>query len=266
MQNIEDVVSTVRKNILHRTYQAGRKGAHVAPSLSLAEILSVLFAEFFDFDQDKFILSKGHGGLGYYCALHAVHRITDEQLETFETNGGDFPGQPSRQPGNGILYSSGSLGLGLAYGVGHSWSMKLGQEPGQVVVLLGDGELNEGSVWESAMLASQQKLSNLTAIVDWNGMQSDGRSEDIIYMDLEKIWSAFGWHVIVCDGHDIAALRSAYAERTDDRPKVILAKTVKGKGVSFMEGNRAWHHGHLSEEQYAAALREVEGNDGIQEH
>lgn len=263
MSNIECIVKNARKNILRLTYEAGRKGAHVAPSLSLVEVLSVLFADNFDFQNDKFILSKGHGGLGYYSVLHAVQQITQEQLDSFEKNGGDFPGQPSRQPGNGILYSSGSLGLGLSYGVGHAWSMKSLNKPGKVVVVLGDGELNEGSVWEAAMLANQQGLSNLLAVVDWNGMQSDGKSQDILYMDLEKIWSSFGWDVIVCDGHDIADLQRAYAQEEGDSPKVILAKTVKGKGVSYMEGLREWHHAHLDEKQYETAIRELEDTDGV---
>lgn len=259
---IQDTIKTARRNVLRLTYNAGKKGAHVAPSLSLVEVLTVLFAECFDFERDRFILSKGHGGLGYYCALHAAGRLTDEQLDTFETNGGDFPGQPSRQPGNGVLYSSGSLGMGLSYGVGHAWNMRRMGQDGRVVVVLGDGELNEGSVWESAMLASHQGLSNLLAIVDWNGMQADGDSRDILRMDLEKIWKAFGWDVTVCDGHDADSLRAAYQAAPADKPRVVLAKTVKGKGVSFMEGNRAWHHNHLSEEQYRAALRELEGDDG----
>lgn len=263
MPNIERIVKDARKNIIRLAYEAGRKGAHIAPSLSLVEMLSVLFADNFDFQNDKFILSKGHGGLGYYSVLHAVHQITKEQLDTFEKNGGDFPGQPSRQPDNGVLYSSGSLGLGLSYGVGHAWSMKSLNKLGKVVVVMGDGELNEGSIWESVMLAKQQCLSNLLAVVDWNGMQSDGQAQDIIYMDLEKIWSSFGWNVTVCDGHDIADLQKAYTQKEEKVPRVILARTVKGKGVSYMEGLREWHHAHLDEKQYETAMRELEGADGV---
>lgn len=263
MKDINQIVKDTRKNIIRLTYEAGKKGAHIAPSLSLVEILAVLFAGNFDFKNDKFILSKGHGGLGYYSALQAVGRITAEQLDTFEKNGGDFPGQPSRQPGNNVLYSSGSLGLGLSYGLGHAWYMKTNEETGKVVVVLGDGELNEGSVWESVMLAKQQSLSNLLAVVDWNGMQSDGLSKDIIYMDLENIWKSFGWDVTVCDGHDVEELQNAYTQKSEGIPRVILAKTVKGKGISFIEGKKEWHHNHLDEKQYNMAMKELEETDGI---
>lgn len=263
MANFNEMAKNVRKNIIRLAYEAGKKGAHLGPSLSMVELLSVLFAENFDFQNDKFILSKGHGGLGYYSVMYAVGQISKEQLDTFEKNGGDFPGQPSRQPQNGVLYSSGSLGLGLSYGSGHAWSMKLRDQKGKVVVVMGDGELNEGSVWEAAMLAKQQQLSNLLAVVDWNGMQSDGLSKDILYMDLEKIWKSFGWNVTVCDGHNPEDLQRAYREEEGKGPRVILAQTVKGKGVSFMEGNKKWHHGHLDNGQYQTAMKELEGSNGV---
>lgn len=263
MSDIYDIVKNARRDIIRLAYGAGKKGAHLGPSLSMVEILSVLFVDNFDFVNDKFILSKGHGGLGYYSAMHAVGRISKEQLDTFEKDGGDFPGQPSRQPGNQVLYSGGSLGLGLSYGVGHAWSMKFHGQKGKVVVVMGDGELNEGSVWEAAMLAKQQELSNLLAIVDWNGMQSDGYSKDILYMDLEKIWESFGWNVVICDGHNVEELRRAYQEERGTAPKVILAKTVKGKGISFMEGNKKWHHGHLEQGQYEIAMKELEDLNGV---
>lgn len=263
MHDIDSIVKNMRKDIVRLTYAAGKKGAHIGSSLSLVEILAVLFSESFDFGKDKFVLSKGHGGLGYYAALYGANQITKEQLDTFETNGGDFPGQPSRQIENGILYSSGSLGLGLSYAVGHAWSMKLHGMDGRVVAVLGDGELNEGSVWEAAMLAKQQNLSNLLAIVDWNQMQSDGESRRILALDLEKIWTAFGWNVVVCDGHSIKELRAAYAETEEEVPKVILARTIKGKGVSFMENNKNWHHNHLTEKQYKQAMEELEKINGV---
>lgn len=263
MTDLSAMVKNVRKDIIRLAYGAGRKGAHLGPSLSMVEMLSVLFAEHFDFENDKFILSKGHGGLGYYAVMYAAGQISKEQLDAFEKNGSDFPGQPSRQPQNGVLYSSGSLGLGLSYGVGHAWSMRFRAQKGKVVVVMGDGELNEGSVWESVMLAKQQQLSNLLVIVDWNGMQSDGLSKDILYMDLEKIWKSFGWSVTICDGHDIDHLQEAYRKEDGKNPRVVLAKTVKGKGVSFMEGNKKWHHGHLDEGQYQTAMKELEGSNGV---
>lgn len=263
MSDIYDIVKNVRKDIIRLAYGVGKKGAHLGSSLSMVEILSVLFAENFDFEKDRFILSKGHGGLGYYSVMYAVGQINKEQLDTFEEDGGDFPGQPSRQPGNQILYSGGSLGLGLSYGAGHAWSMKYHGQKGRVIVAMGDGELNEGSVWEAAMLAKQKGLSNLLAVVDWNGMQSDGCSKDILYMDLEKIWASFGWDVTVCDGHNVGELQRAYKEECGTVPRVILAKTIKGKGISFMEGNRKWHHQHLEKEQYEIAMEELEDLNGV---
>ena len=263
MANIEKIINEVKKNIVRLTFEAGNKGAHVGSSLSLAEILTVLFVEHFNSETDKFILSKGHGGLGYYAVLYAVGEITKEQLNTFEKNGGDFPGQPSRQPDNRILYSSGSLGMGLSYGVGYAWSMKHKKEKGKVFVVLGDGELDEGNIWEAVMLAKQQALSNLIAVVDWNNMQSDGNTKHILDLDLKSIWSAFGWRVIECDGHSVEELRNAYIRAEGLGPAVILAKTVKGKGISFMENNKIWHHNHLTEKQYKMALEELEKTYGI---
>ena len=247
----------MRKNVLRLAYKAGNKGAHIAPSLSMVEIMEVLFCEVMDHSKDLFVLSKGHGGLGYYCAMAEAGLISKEQLDTFEDNGGYFPGQPSRDEKNGIIFSSGSLGMGLSYAAGLAWAAKEKGEDRTIYTLIGDGELNEGSNWESAMLIPYKGLNNVVAIVDYNGMQSDGFSKDILQVDLASLWRACGWEVIECDGHDEEALLEAYNAQTD-KPKAILAHTVKGKGVSFMENDRTWHHNHMSEEQYNDAIREVE--------
>jgi transketolase len=181
--------------------------------------------------------------------------MSKEQLDSFDKNGGDFPGQPSKSLENAIAYSSGSLGLGLSYGAGLALGAKLRGANERVFVLLGDGECNEGAVWEAAMFAAHQRL-NLIAIVDQNGMQSDGFSRDILDVDLEKVWRAFGWETVVCDGHNIDALTDAL--NRDGTPRIILAKTIKGKGVSFMENNRKWHHYFLTPEEYEKAKNEVE--------
>ena len=247
----------IRKNILRLAYKAGNKGAHIAPSLSMVEIGSVLFSDVMRKDQDFFILSKGHGGLGYYTAMAEGGFITPEQLETFEDNGGQFPGQPSRSKENGIQFSSGSLGMGLSYGAGLAWEAKREGQDRNVYVYLGDGELNEGSNWEAAMFIPYKGLNNVTAIVDKNGMQSDGFSADILDVDLGKLFEACGWEVVECDGHDEEDIYRAF-EKVTEKPKAIIAKTVKGKGVSFMENDRIWHHNHMNEEQYNAAIKEVE--------
>ncbi len=250
-----------RIDILNGAFSAGNAGAHIAPSLSDVDIcLAVL--QSFDESKDSFILSKGHGALGYYAAMHQVGMISDEQFGSFEKNGGEFPGQPSRNKNNKIEYSSGSLGMGLPYGVGIALAKK---GKGRVFVILGDGELNEGSNWEAASMASRYKLHNLIAIVDNNKMQSDGRCEDIAAQDLERIWDAHGWQVKRCDGHSICEIKKAINESGNDKPVVLLAETIKGKGVSFMENDNSWHHATLKEADYQKAIQEIGEKYGLSE-
>lgn len=246
----------MRLDILRLAHAAGRKGAHIAPSLSMVEILAVLFVEVMDHERDLFVLSKGHGALCYYTAMHRAGLIGRDQLDTFEENGGEFSGQPSRSDRNRIAFSSGSLGMGLSYGAGRALAKKRSGDGGKVYVLIGDGELNEGSIWEAAMFSAQFELNNLVAIVDKNNMQSDGCSKDIMRLDIQSVWQSFGWDVATCDGHDVSALREALSSE-NNRPRVLIAETVKGKGVSFMEHQRGWHHGHLTDAQYAEAMAEV---------
>lgn len=258
---LESTNRDMRLNMLKLTHALGRKGAHIAPSLSMTEIISTLFFEVMDWSKDLFILSKGHGGLAYYCGLKEAGFINQEQLETFDSDGGEFPGQPSKNHKYGIVFSSGSLGMGLSYGVGRALAISARNEKGKVFVVVGDGELNEGSIWESVMLANQLKLSNLAVIVDWNKLQSDGDTSEIVSLDLEAVWKAYGWNVVICDGHDTKQLSQSLKNKNHKGPLVVLARTVKGKGVSFMENNRAWHHGTLDDNQYEMAQKEI--CDGI---
>ncbi|MCL1955040.1 MAG: thiamine pyrophosphate-dependent enzyme [Spirochaetes bacterium] len=259
INKLNAAAKSMRLNILRLVARAGAegKGAHIAPSLSMVEILAVLFIKVIRL-QDVFVLSKGHGGLAYYTALREAGIITGEQLDSFEIDGSDFPGQPSKRIENGIVFSSGSLGLGLSYACGLALAAKKQCNSKKIYVLLGDGELNEGSNWEAVMLAKQQKLGNIVAIVDYNGMQSDGASKEILDLDLESIFKAFGWQTRICDGHSIDELTAAFELSEGEVPNVILAKTIKGKGVSFMEKNNIWHHNRLNDEQYQNALREVD--------
>lgn len=262
MDNIPNlsIEGRIRVDILKAAYSAGRKGAHIAPSLSDAEIcLAVL--EDFDEGKDSFILSKGHGALGYYAAMHQAGMITDEQFVSFEQNGGEFPGQPSRGLNNKVEYSSGSLGMGLSYGLG----VALGKRSagGMVYVIVGDGELNEGSNWEAAALISQYGLDNLIVVVDNNDLQSDGNCKNIVGQDLASLWSAHGWKVESCDGHSIVDLKSKIHSAHNGQPLVIMAQTVKGKGVSFMERNNAWHHAVLKDEDFQKALQEIGETYGL---
>lgn len=252
-----NIEGRTRKDILIAALKAGKTGAHIAPSLSLVEIVLAVLMN--SKEREQLILSKGHGGLGYYAAMHQLGLITKEQFDSFEENGGEFPGQPSRSDRNRVQYSSGSLGMGLSYGVGLAYANPSFRQ----YVILGDGEMNEGSVWEAAALAVQLKLGNLVAIIDNNGMQSDGTCAQIMGLDLRKILEAYGWNVVECDGHSIVAVEKAICAEITEKPLAILARTVKGKGISFMEHNNEWHHHELKSEEYEAATAEIGERYGL---
>ena len=191
-------------------------------------------------------------------------RIIEILRGSFEKNGGEFPGQPSRTKNNHIDYSSGSLGMGLSYATGRACA----DDKSKVYVVIGDGELDEGSNWEAAQLAARLKLSNLIAIVDCNGLQSDGRCEDVLGKNMSAMWEACGWKVACADGHDTEQIISIIKENNDnttDKPFVILADTIKGKGVSFMEDNNEWHHHALDDKQYEMAMSEIGEKYGFSE-
>jgi transketolase len=266
IQKIEAMAKRMRRKALDLAFSAGNNGAHVGSGLSIIEIMATLYGGVMKIDpqnprweeRDRFILSKGHGTLGYYPALAEAGLITEDELSTFEKNGGFLPGQPVMNVDKGIEFSSGSLGHGLSLGVGVAIAGKKRGQDFRVFVLMGDGELNEGSVWEAAMAARHYKLSNLVAIVDANDMQSDGPRCDIMAADYEAVWKGFGWDVEVVDGHDIPRLYATLsAVNLSDTPRVIIARTVKGKDVSFMENNNEWHHNRLTQAQYDAAINEI---------
>ncbi len=210
--------------------------------------------------RDRFLLSKGHGSLGLYAALAEVGFLSRQELELFELPEGILPVHPAMQIEKGIEISSGSLGLGLSVGVGVALAGRMAQLPYRTYVLMGDGECNEGSVWEAAMAAAHFRLSNLTAIIDSNDLQSDGPCRDVMNMQShEEKWRSFGWETRLVDGHDIEALYEAFAapRHAPDKPVAIIATTVKGKGVSFMENDNKWHHNVLAADQYDAAIEEL---------
>ncbi len=253
------MMGKARIDILNAALSAGKSGAHIAPSLSDVDICLAVLGQF-DKEKDSFILSKGHGALGYYAAMHQIGMITDEQFDSFERNGGVFPGQPSRSAYNNVEYNSGSLGMGLSYGLGVAIAKK---GKGQVFVVLGDGELNEGSNWEAAALASRYGLDNIIAIVDNNGLQADGRCENITNQNLLDIWKAFGWEVKECDGHSIDSIKDVLIIEHSRKPLVILAHTIKGNGVLFMENDNSWHHATLKDEDYQKAVKEIGERYGL---
>jgi len=261
------MAARMRKKALALAFSAGSNGAHVGSGLSIIEIMAVLYGGVMKIDpknprweeRDRFILSKGHGTLGYYTALEEAGFISSDELLTFEKNGGFLPGQPVMNLDKGIEFSSGSLGHGLSLGVGVALAGKKRGQDYKVYVLMGDGECNEGSVWEAAMAAKHYKLSNLIAIIDANDMQSDGARCDIMAADYERIWKGFGWEVVTTDGHDVSRLYETLQTGTrTDMPRAIIARTIKGKGVSFMENNNEWHHSRLTRAQYDAAVKELD--------
>jgi len=210
-------------------------------------------------ERDRFILSKGHGVLGYYAALLSAGFLTAEKFRTFQTAGSDLISHPVMNIDLGIESSNGSLGHGLSMGIGIALAARKQSRTFKTYVLMGDGECNEGSVWEAIMSASQLGLDGLTAIVDYNKLQSDGDSRQIIdFGDLANKFERFGWNVSEVDGHDIPALIEAFRRPwARSAPHMIVAHTVKGKGVSFMENNNEWHHARLTKAHYEQALAEL---------
>jgi transketolase len=211
-------------------------------------------------ERDRFLLSKGHGALGFYTALGEAGFFTPEELYTFEKPESLLTGQPAMCVDRGIEISSGSLGLGLSIGIGVALAGRKTRRNYKTYVLMGDGECNEGTVWEAAMAAAHFRLASLVAIVDANGMQSDGACSAILDMGShENKWRSFGWETRCVNGHDVGALFDAFtaARSNPDCPLAVIASTVKGKGISFMENNNDWHHNRLTQEQHDAALLEL---------
>lgn len=265
IKKCEDAASNMRKNIIHLAHQAGNNGSHIGPSLSIVDIMAVLYLHVLNLkpednlwdERDRFILSKGHGALGCYVAMREAGVISKDDLFSFEVNGSKFPGQPSKCLIKGIEYSGGSLGMGLSYGAGIALAAKRANNKFRTYVLMGDGELNEGSVWESVMFSRHHELSNLTVIVDRNSMQSDGACGEIMSYDIDAIWKGFGWDVKNCDGHNVTELTKVFENPSTEAPTVVIANTVKGKGISFMEHSRDWHHNRLTDELFTKAFTEL---------
>ncbi|MGQ0708817.1 MAG: transketolase [Rhodoferax sp.] len=265
-ENIEGMARFMRRKILDISHNCNLS-AHLGGGLSMVEIMATLYGHILKFDKsnprwegrDRFILSKGHGVLGYYSALLAVGLIGEEKYNTFQTNESDLIAHPVMNLDLAIESSNGSLGQGLSMAIGISLAAKKKNLDFKTYVLMGDGECNEGSVWEAIMSAPQLGLGNLVVIVDYNKLQSDGDSKKIIdFGDLAAKFACFGWTVREVDGHDVPQLVRAFESSAEvDTPKALVANTVKGKGVSFMENNNEWHHNRLTKANYELALNEV---------
>ena len=263
---LKDHAKHMRVLSLQMAYNCGGS-AHLGGGLSLIEAMATLYGAVMNdqdlpyAEKDKFILSKGHGVLGFYAALAEFGIIEEELLGTFLKDGSDLIAHPVMKPELGLETSSGSLGQGISMAVGLALSAKKRGYSYQTYVLCGNGEFNEGSVWESCMSAVNFRLDNFTLFLDNNHMQSDGFSEEI--MDVSGKYSgmlkALGFQVIEIDGNDVEQVYNAFTEpRKIHMPKAIIGNTVKGKGISFMENNCDWHHNRLTRDQFNAALSEVE--------
>ena len=265
---LEQLAHDIRVDIVNASYTAGKNGCHLGGCLSMAEMLGVLYNDFVKFDKNnlenrnRVIMSKGHGALALYAALHQKGMLTDEELATFEQNGSKFTAHAHRNIEKGLEFTGGSLGLGMTFATGVAHACKLKGLNNRIYCFLGDGEMNEGVIWESFMFAAQKKLSNLTIVIDYNHLQIGGHVEEILDMSsfTEKL-SAFGFNAIKVDGHDVEQLYEAYSSISEEKTNSIVAETVKGKGVSFAEDKYKWHFGVMTESRYKKALAELGVNE-----
>lgn len=264
---LEQQILDIKKDILALCHRAGASGAHLGGCLSMAEIAGLLYLRHLRIDRsdpaaeenDRFVLSKGHGGIAQYAAMHAAGLLTDEEMRLPLTGPDTFLFKhPERNAQKGLLFSGGSLGQGLPFAVGVALALRYkGNSAARVYALVGDGELNEGSIWEGLAIAGHQKLSNFTLIVDCNGLQLDGKTVDIQHPGpLLDRFSSLGFTAVSVDGHDVSALDEAFLLRADG-PVAILASTVKGRGVSFAENAVDWHSNVLTDELYEIAKRDL---------
>ncbi|MBP3372043.1 MAG: transketolase [Clostridia bacterium] len=266
VKQLEKKAKSLRREILDLCHASGR-AAHAGPALSCIDIVTALYYHVMRFDEnnpdwalrDRFILSKGHACPSVYAVLADMGIVDRAEYARFRHLGGVLQGHMTLGKTPGVDMTAGSLGNGLGIGLGMAHYLKVKNTGSRVYVILGDGELNEGTVWEAVMQAPAIGADNLTAIVDVNGFQSSGATDILPMEPLDDKWRAFGWDVLSIDGHDMEQILSAFEQaKQSTKPTVILAKTVKGKGVSFMEHNNVWHQSVLTDELYAQAVQEVE--------
>jgi len=268
LEKIKNFSKIIKKKILDMSYEAGSSSAHFGGALSIVDIVSVLFSHKMnlkktdneDYDKrDRFILSKGHACLAYYAALNTIGLISDEELKTFEKDDSNLPGHPVKNEKIGIDFSNGSLGMGLSIGIGLAISSKKKNKNFNVYVVLGDGECNEGSIWEAALAAPKFKLDNLFVIIDRNNFQQTGSNKDILDLgNLADKWISFGWNVNEIDGHDTLKIKNYFDNlKKSEKPNILIANTIKGKGFDFSENNNDWHHSVMTKSIYEKALKQI---------
>ena len=265
---LEGLCAQFRRDLIETLH--ARQTGHPGGSLSVCEILTTLYFEEMNVDpkdpqmvdRDRLVLCKGHAAPMLYRVLAEKGFFPVEEMATlrcFETR---LQGHPCPLETPGVDAATGPLGIGLSTALGMSMALKLNNSPARVYAILGDGEINEGTVWEALMAAVKYKADNLCAVLDWNGVQLDGTADQIMPMgDIRAKFEAFGWHCIECDGHDVDALYDAFeqAKTIKGLPTIVLAHTIKGKGVSFMEGKNTWHGAPINDENYEKAMIELGG-------
>ncbi len=267
-QELNKVATQIRRDIVEMINAAG--SGHPGGSLSSADILAALYFGKMNVDpknpklenRDKFILSKGHAAPVLYSTLARKGYFSSEELPKLRKMGSMLQGHPDMKGIPGVEMSTGSLGQGFSTSIGMALASKLDKIGNRIYVLLGDGEINEGLVWEAAMAAAHYKLDNITAILDFNGLQIDGKNEDVMGTSpVDEKWRSFGWNVITIDGHNFEEIINAFnqAEETNGKPTMVIAKTIKGKGVSFMENEASWHGTAPTDEDKEIALKELGG-------
>ena len=269
--NLKRLANNVRKGIIEGVYNAA--SGHPGGSLSIADIITYLYFEEMNIDpknpkyekRDRFVLSKGHTAPALYSVLAERGYLPKEELKTLRQADARLQGHPDMKGTPGVDMTTGSLGLGISAACGMALSAKVSGDTYRVYSILGDGETEEGQVWEAAMFASHYKLDNLTAVVDWNGLQIDGPIAEVMNpTPYDEKFRAFGWHVIMINAHDFSEIEAAFAEAktVKGKPTVIIAKSVKGKGVSYMENACEWHGQAPKEDLYKVAMAEL---DAIEE-
>lgn len=276
MKNVFDKNELKRKCLKSRelmyniTYNCGVSGAHIGGGLSLVEIMTVLYNNILNIDKmdpfddfrDRLILSKGHGALAMYISQYISGYIKYDELMTYKKNGSFYSVHPQKNQEKFIEFSSGSLGQGISLGVGVALALKLKNNlTSKVFVILGDGECNEGQVWEAAESSSHFKLNNLVVIIDKNDIQNDNKTEIIMSNSpFKEKWESFGFDTIEIDGHNVEDVYNALIKESQNKPICIIANTVKGKGLSVAENNPEWHNHSLSKEQFDIAIKELQND------
>lgn len=266
INTIEEIAKDIRKKIYQIAHFAG--GGHIAAAFSMADIISVLyFDDVLKYDasnpewgeRDKFILSKGHAGYALYAALAKAGYFPEEELRHVGQPGSKIGGHPKLHDIPGVEASTGALGHGLSFAIGIAYANKIDKKDSHVYVVLGDGECQEGSIWEGALSAPTLELDKLTVIVDHNKLQAMDDLENIVHMKpFAEKWRAFGWDVMEIDGHNHAEIKEALLVRKACMPTLVIAHTIKGKGVSFMENEPIWHYRMPNEEELPILMKELD--------